>query len=66
MSFSALATVSAEGSTTDSVKQVLTDIFSCLIEINRKTKREVRMTIGSKTAFGCLFLFKNGEIIFEK
>ena len=42
MSFSALATVCDQSA--DVVKHQLTDIFSCLVEVNRKTKREVRMT----------------------
>ena len=34
--------------TADVVKGILTDIFSCLIEINCKTKKEVKMWVGNK------------------
>jgi hypothetical protein len=51
----------------DATKQYLTDIFSCLIEINRKTKKEVKLQLGAGAgAFGALHLFSNGEIYFQK
>lgn len=43
---------------TETVHQVLTDFFSALIEINRKTKKEVRCSIGK--LFGSLCINVNG------
>ena len=46
----------------DQVKQVLTDVFSTLIEINCKTKQTIKLKI--KKGFGSLVLYKNGELAF--
>jgi len=49
--------------TADMVKNVLTDFFSCLVEINRKTKKEVRINFGRQLGSLCLNL--SGHISFE-
>jgi hypothetical protein len=42
----------------DTTKSYLIDIFRCLIEINRKTKKDVRLQMGSgPSTFGSLHLF---------
>jgi len=38
-------------------------MFSALIEVNRKTKQSIKMSMGNK--FGALCLFKSGELSFE-
>jgi len=41
---------------------VLTDIFTALVDVSRKTGKEARL--GMK-GFGTLFLFKNRELAFN-
>jgi hypothetical protein len=60
MNFGSLASVC--NLQADEVKFYLTEIFSCLVEINRKTKQDVVLCFKS---FGQLNLFKNGEIFFD-
>lgn len=47
----------------EQIKFYLTEIFSLLVEINRKTKQDVSLCFKN---FGSLQLFKNGEIFFDK
>jgi len=49
-------------STKEQVKRVLTDIFTALVDVSRKTGKEARL--GMK-GFGTLFLFKNRELAFN-
>ena len=46
----------------EQVKQLLTDVFSALIEINCKTKQSIKLKI--KKDFGSIVLHKNGELCF--
>ena len=47
----------------EQIKFYLAEIFSLLVEINRKTKQDVSLCFKN---FGSLHLFKNGEIFFDK
>ena len=47
----------------EQVKQLLTDVFSALIEINCKTKQSLKLKI--KKDFGSIVLHKNGELCFS-
>ena len=47
----------------EQIKFYLTEIFSLLVEVNRKTKQDVDLSFKN---FGSLHLFKNGEIFFDK
>ena len=52
LNFASLATVCE--STAEIVKQILIDLFSCFVEVNRKTKKEVKVSFGKKLGFLCL------------
>jgi len=61
LNFASLATVC--DSSADSVKQILVDLFSCLVEVNRKSKKEVKVNFGKQ--LGCLCLNLSGHLNFE-
>jgi hypothetical protein len=61
MNFNSLASVC--NLQPEQIKFYLTEIFSLLVEINRKTKQDVSLNFKN---FGALHLFKNGEIFFDK
>jgi hypothetical protein len=46
------------GTQSEVVHQILTNFFACLIEINRKTKKEVKVSFGK--TFGSLCINVNG------
>lgn len=50
-------------STKDQVKRILTDLFTALVDVSRKTNKEARLCL---KGFGTIFLFKNREIAFNK
>mgnify|MGYP007004902571 CR=1 FL=1 len=46
----------------DQIKRILTDLFTALIEVSRKTGKEARLCL---KGFGTLYLFKNRELAFN-
>jgi len=48
----------------ENLKQKIADVFSALIEINRKTKKDARLSMGVR--FGGIVLSMSGEIYFER
>ena len=61
LSFASLSLVTS--STKEQVKRVMTDIFTALVEVSRKTGKEARLTM---KGFGTIYLFKNRELAFSK
>ena len=57
LSFASISIVTSVSK--DQVKRVLTDFFSALIEISRKTQKEARIELKN---FGIFHLFKNREL----
>ena len=60
VSFAALSLVTS--STKEQVKRILTDFFTALIDVSRKTNKEARL---SMKGFGTIYLFKNRELAFN-
>ena len=60
LSFASLSLVS--NATKEQVKRFLTDIFTALIDVSRKTGKEARLSL---RGFGTLYLFKNRELAFN-
>ena len=60
VSFAALSLVTS--STKEQVKRILTDLFTALIDVSRKTNKEARL---SMKGFGTIYLFKNRELAFN-
>ena len=50
-------------SSKEQVKRILTEIFTALIDVSRKTNKEARLCF---KGFGTLFLFKNRELAFNQ
>ena len=49
-------------STKEQVKRILTDFFTALVDVSRKTGKEARLLI---KGFGTVYLFKNRELAFN-
>ena len=49
-------------STKEQVRRILSDIFTALIDVSRKTGKEARLNM---KGFGMLHLFKNRELAFN-
>ena len=49
-------------STKEQVKRILTDFFTALVDVSRKTGKEARIKM---KGFGTLYLFKNRELAFN-
>lgn len=60
MSFAAIGIVAKVSE--DLCKQVLTDFFSALVEVSRRTLKEVKIEL---KGVGFLHLFKNRELAFQ-
>ena len=48
--------------TKEQARRILTDLFTALIDVSRKTKKEARMSL---KGFGTIYLFKNRELAFN-
>ena len=44
------------------IKRIMTDLFTALIDVSRKTGKEARLAL---KGFGTLYLFKNRELAFH-
>ena len=60
ISFASLSLVTS--STKDQVKRILTDLFTALVDVSRKTGKEAHIKMKD---FGTLYLFKNRELAFN-
>ena len=60
LSFASLSLVT--NSTKEQVKRIITDVFTAMIDVSRKTGKEARLAM---KGFGTLFLFKNRELAFN-
>lgn len=60
LSFASLSLVT--NATKEQVKRILTDMFTALIDVSRKTGKEARLNL---RGFGTLYLFKNRELAFN-
>ena len=60
LSFASLSLVT--NATKEQVKHSLTDIFTALIDVSRKTAKEARLSL---KGFGTLYLFRNRELAFN-
>jgi len=49
-------------STKEQVKRILTDFFTALVDVSRKTGKEARINI---KGLGTIYLFKNRELAFN-
>ena len=60
ISFASLSLVTS--STKEQVKRILTDFFTALVDVSRKTGKEAHIKM---KGFGTLYLFKNRELAFN-
>lgn len=60
LSFASLSLVTS--STKEQVKRILTDFFTALVDVSRKTGKEARLVM---KGFGTIHLFKNRELAFS-
>lgn len=61
VSFASLSLVT--NATKEQVKRILTDFFTALVDVSRKTTKEARICL---KGFGTLHLFKNRELAFKQ
>ena len=60
ISFASLSLVTS--STKEQVKRILTELFTALVDVSRKTGKEAHIKM---KGFGTLYLFKNRELAFN-